>query len=69
MSKDYNALYKKDLFEFATKDEYQMFMLIIVLITIFRYAGFVDADFFKQVFIVAIGFAFGDNTISTIFRK
>jgi len=61
--------YKRDWLSFLEKDEFQAFIFVTILVGLFKVFGFVDMSFFQQVFLYSLGFAFGDNAISSLLNK
>ena len=61
--------YMKDWFTFLKQDEFQAFLIIVVLIVVFKLTGFITIEFFEKVFLFGMGFAFGDNAFSTIAKS
>lgn len=60
---------KKDWISFLKKDEFQMFIFINLITSIATAFGIMTITFYERVFLISLGLAFGDNTISSLITK
>ena len=60
---------KKDWLSFLGNDEFQMFIFVSLISGLATAFGLMEVAFFERVFLISLGLAFGDNTISSLIKR